>query len=189
MFIPQLYRKCAWVGMLALAAVALSVAASAVIVDQGTAHLTGTGDVNDIQVDAVVDLTGGIFTYTYDLTYITGTAAVHIYKVQNPNVVAFFAAANVPLGEPDEFTNPANGSASWVSWTEGNLPVGGSRAFSYQSIYRPQELDVWAYAVDGSDRAIGKTIGMSASIPEPGSIVAVSLGILGLIPMVRRRRA
>lgn len=175
------------VGVLVIAAVALSVAASALVVDEETTTLTGLKSVKSVTCHAVVDLAGGIYTYTYDLTYNEG-AVIHIYRVQNPNLRSFFDALNVPLGETDEFTNPLNGSASWVSWTNGDLTQGQSRSFSYKSYYKPQEIEVWCWVVDGGDNATGKTIGMSAYIPEPGSLVVVSLGIIGLIPVVRRHR-
>ena len=182
-------KKMAWVSLLVIAAVALSLPAGAYVLEDFGA-MTGLGAVKHIGVHAVVDLTGSIYTYTYELTYDTGTASVQIYKVQNPNGRAFFALSNVPLGEPNEFTNPAPGSTLWVIWNEGNLAVGTSRTFSYQSYYQPMlDKEVFCQAVDGASSATGKTIGMSAMIPEPGSILAISVGIIGLIPMVRRRRA
>jgi len=181
-------RTSVLMAVLLAAMMTLSIAAGATVVDEETTYLTGTGAVQSIRCHAVVDLAGGVYTYSYDLTYLAGTSAVHIYKVQNPNYVTFYDADNVPYGEPGEFTDPIDGTTSWVQWIEGQLDVGGSRTFSYLSLYKPQEIDVWCYGVDGGSMAIGRTIGMSAFIPAPGSIVVVSMGILGLIPVVRRRR-
>ena len=183
-------KKMAWVSLLVIAAVALSLPAGAALYLEDFGAMTGKLAVKHIGVHAVVDLTGGIYTYTYDLTYDTGTASVQIYKVKNPNGAAFFAVSNVPLGEPNVFTNPAPGSTAWVIWDEGILAVGTSRTFSYQSYYQPMlDKEVFCQAVDGASTATGKTIGMSSMIPEPGSILAISVGIIGLIPVVRRRRA
>jgi len=190
MAISKFYWKWAHVGVIVIAAVALSVAANAAVVAEKTTSLTGTGLVKTLSCHAVVDKTGSVFTYTYDLTYVLGSESVHTYKVQNPSLVPFYGADNSPYGEPREFTDPADGNGAWVSWLQGNLDQGQTTSFSYQSLYQPMmDKDVYCQAIDSANFAIGKTIGMGTTIPEPGSIVAMSFGILGLIPMVRRRRA
>ena len=59
-------KKWACVGVLVIAAVALSLPASAVVVlEDPDGELTGTGAVKHIGCHAVVDLTGSLYTYTY----------------------------------------------------------------------------------------------------------------------------
>ncbi|MEN6358074.1 MAG: PEP-CTERM sorting domain-containing protein [Armatimonadota bacterium] len=165
----------------------LCVCASAGIVDQKTSTLKGSGNVQQLICDAVVTLDGGIYTYTYTLTYDIGPATVHIYKVQNPNYASYYNASNTP-NDAGIFTNPANGNSNWIGWQNGALDVGGSRVFSYQSSRAPMDIDVYCYAVDGGSAAIGKTLGMGETIPEPSSLLVLAFGAVGTGSLIIRRR-
>ncbi|MCL5103707.1 MAG: PEP-CTERM sorting domain-containing protein [Armatimonadetes bacterium] len=171
----------------------LCVPASADFVRDMNSTLTGIGDVGSLSVYSLVtrDLVGAqyVFTYDYAVTYDTGGADVHIYGVANPNDSSYFDAQNVGVGGA-HFDDPVyiGGSYANVEWSGGILPIGGLRHFSYKSLFAPQDIDVYAYAVDGGAAAEGTAIGMGNTIPEPGTVVALAFGLLGLAPKVIRRR-
>lgn len=168
----------------------MSASADIAIVQRSTT-LTGAGAVKNIACNAAVTrASDGIFTYAYELIYNTGTSPVHTYKVQNPGHINFFGAENQPVGKLNgEFDNPTWALAdTWVTWLNGVINPGQTRTFSYKSIYAPQEIEVWTYAVDGGSTAVGKTLGMGNTIPEPSSLLALVFGVAGLLPIVRRRK-
>jgi len=172
--------------MVALLMLALCVSASAGVVRTKTSYLTGNMVIGTkgLKCDAVVSKgLDNVFTYEYTLTYTAGVASIHTYKVQNPNTRPYTNAANT-----DAFTNPPDGSATFVQWLSGAMPVGDVRTFSYKSIYAPMELDVYTIAADTGTSALGKTLGMSGTIPEPSSLAALLFGAVGLVPLVMRRR-
>ena len=114
-----------------VALVVCSPASAAVVADQ-TTYLTGSGAVGSLTCHAVVDLGGsGVYTYSYELTYTTGTADVHIYKVQNPNDSAYSAAQNVPI-DGSQFDNPTYSAIGWIPWVNGNLAAGDRQKSSGQ---------------------------------------------------------
>lgn len=168
----------------ALLVLALSVSASAVQVAHSNTYLegdlaTGTG----LACDAVVDLTGGIYTYTYTLTYNAGVGGIHIFDVENPNGVNFFDAAGSA-----GFSGPNNGNATWIEWLGGELMPGNSATFSYKSYAAPMEIEVWTYVINGGTSAVGTTLGMGAALPEPSSLIALAFGATGFLPLAIRRR-
>jgi len=180
----------------ALLMLALCVSASAVQVAHDEGYLTGdlaTG--TGLACNAVVDLEGGIYTYTYTLIFnqglvnpLTGlVGAIHIFDIQNINGSEFLSATNT-LGTGTHFTNPTPGSPDWLEWVSGEIKVGQTRTFSYTSTYAPMEITVWTYVINGGTSADGKTLGMSDTIPEPSSLAAFLFGVAGLVPMVIRRR-
>lgn len=175
----------------AILMLALCVSASAdIVVATSTDHMTGTGTIRDITCDSVVTRAlNNVYTYTYSLSYTNGTSAVHTYRIQNPNGVAFHGAYNLPVGTGSvAFTNPPD-ATGWINWTLGTMVVGGTATFSYQSMYAPM-LDIkgWEIAIDGGGSATGKTLVMGDTLPEPSSLAAFLFGAAGLVPMVIRRR-
>jgi hypothetical protein len=180
----------------ALLVLALGVSASAGIVAHNEGYLTGdlaTG--TGLACNAVVDLTGSVYTYTYTLIYTAGVidpgtgiaGGIHVFDVQNPNGVAFLSASNAS-GNGTHFTDPTAGAPDWLEWVSGEINVGQTRTFSYTSNYAPMEIEVWTYVIDGGTSADGRTLGMGDAIPEPSSLAAFLFGAAGLIPMVIRRR-
>lgn len=168
--------------------VALCVSASAEVVAHKKTYITGDTTIGSITCDAVVDRAlDGTYKYDYQLTYTTGTSAVHTFEIQNPNWAGFFGSSNTPT-EVGKFDNPADGNANWLVWINGELPVHGTRTFSYLSRYAPQDIVVWTFVIDGGGSASGQTIGMGDTIPEPSSLAALLLGGAGLIPLIIRRR-
>lgn len=175
----------------ALLVLGLSVSASADVYAERTDYLTGllvTGD-SGLELHAVVtrglDL---VYTYEYTLTYTAGNAPINIFSVENPTPTQFNNAANVS-GTGTAFNNPAfNASYGMIDWTGGELAVGGTRTFSYKSVYGPQIIGVYTWVGDHGDSAEGETLGMGAMIPEPSSLAALLFGAVGLVPLVIRRR-
>lgn len=183
---------------LTLVTVALLILGLGVSASAYTSYITGEDSVGSITCNATVSHgLDGIYTYSYELTYTTGTNDVHIFSVEDPSASEFFLAANVPADVPpvaNHFLDPTYDVENpWVTWINGNLkaPVGGvvdTRTFSYQSYYAPAEIDVFTYVMNGGDFAFGTTLGMGALIPEPSSFAALLFGAVGLVPLVIRRR-
>ncbi len=181
-------RKTALLAVLLM--LALCVSASANVVASWTEHLIGTGDINDITCNAAVDKgIDNVYTYTYELIYNTGKAAVHTYSIENPNIGSFFDAANTSSAPAGHFTDPVAGAPGWITWTGGSINVGETRTFSYKSTYAPMtDVHGRQYVIDGGTAAIGNTIVMGSTIPEPSSMLAVLFGAAGLLPFMIRRR-
>ncbi len=163
------------------------------VIASKTTQLLGSGAVGDIQVysqvDEVPDGSAFLYTYTYTLTYLSGTATAHDFGIDNPNDSAFFNASNTPTSG-GHFVDPVYvaGSYDFIEWnTGGSLPVNGTDTFSYQSLYKPQDVDVYAFMMDGGSTAQGEVIGMSDVIPEPSALAALALGILAVAPKLVRR--
>lgn len=184
----SLPRKTALLAVLLV--LALCISASASVVASWTSHLIGTGDINDITCNATVTKgVDSVYTYAYELVYTTGSAAVHTYKIQNPNAASFYNATNTSSDTAGHFTDPAAGSDGWVYWTGGFINVGDTRTFSYQSVYAPMtDIQAWGVVIDGGTAATGKTLAMGASTPEPSSLAALLLGAVGLVPVMIKRR-
>jgi len=175
----------------ALLVFGLSVSASAYVCDHSEGYLegnlaTGTG----LACNAVVDFTGGIYTYTYTLIYSAGminpvsglAPQIHLFDVDNPNGCRFFGAA------ADGFTPLATEGNGTVDWINGTINVGETRTFSYQSYSAPMEIYVYTYVENGGTYAEGETLGMGSMIPEPSSLAAILLGAAGMLPLAIRRR-
>ena len=184
--------------LIVLAVLLFAIPASAEIVRSLSSPLYGTGDVLQLTVNAQVDraLSGGsyLYTYSYTVTYDIGTADVHIYGVENPNDSSYFNAQNSGTSGTN-FIDPSYvaGSYANIEWNSGSLLMPTptttySRVFSYQSRFAPQDIKVYAYAVDGGTSADGWTLGMGDMIPEPGGIIALAFGMLGLAPKFLKRR-
>lgn len=170
--------------VLLVAALLLAITVPALAVGMNTT-LVGTIGQLDLQADAT--LTGTTWTYTYVLTYTQSTIGgiVKTFQVESPAQTAFFNAANT-----DGFTDPVFNPAAWsIDWLNGNLAPGQTVTFSYQSVYQPDIIPVFALAVDSGQSAGGNTIGMGSTIPEPGSLMALA-GMLaaGAGSLIRRRR-
>ncbi len=167
----------------ALLVLVLAASASAVQVAYDESYLVGdlAGD-NGLACHALVDLTDGIYTYTYTLIYTAGVGGIHVFDVENPNGTWYFDATGTG------FTAPADGNSLWLEWLGGEMNVGETRTFSYKSYAAPMEIEVWTYVIDGGTSAVGTTLGMGAYIPEPSSLIAFAFGAAGLVPIVIRRR-
>lgn len=143
----------------------------------------GLGDFN-LVADAVK--TGDWWTYSYALTYVSGGPVVETFSVGNPCFAPFVTPENT-----DHFWNPLTDPVqAALDWTHGTMNVGDTVTFSYKSHNAPLEdpFTVFCYAVDHSEYAFGETIGMSESVPEPGSMAVLAMGLIGAVPMIRRRR-
>lgn len=169
----------------------LGVSASAVQVAHSEGYLAGTlAEGTGLACNAVVDLTEGVYTYTYTLIYnqgikdpLSGNAPyIHLFDVENPNGKSFFGAAG------QGFTAPADGNDLAVEWFNGEIREGETRTFSYKSLCAPMEIEVFTWVVDDGTYATGTTLGMGSMIPEPSSLLALVLGTAGLVPFAIRRR-
>ena len=178
--IGRVLRASIIVSLLALAALLLS--ASAYAYTQ-TDYLLG--ELGTFKLISSANVVSGEWLYSYDLTYQTGGPEVYVFSVGNPMQVAFWEAENT-----DEFFDPPY-DPEWaeVKWVDGWMEVGDTVTFSYKSANMPNfDIPVDCYAMDGGMIASGSTIGMSEVIPEPSAFAGVAMAIVGLAPMLFRRR-
>lgn len=180
--------------LMAVAAVLLIAMCTAVSADtvvlSSTDTIVGAGGIQSVTCESVVTKgLDGIYTYTYDLFFNIGDATIHTYIVQNPNNVDFFGAVNLPVSGASAFQNPADGYSDWLQWSSGAIHQGGSCTFSYKSAHAPM-LDIkgWQITINGGSSAVGKTLVMGDTIPEPGSALVLLVGAAGLVPMAIKRR-
>ena len=165
----------------------LCATANAAFVMDRYGELTGTGKLEHLTLYSLVTVDAGVYTYAYDLTYDVGTVATaEVFSVANWEDLPFFGAAN-----NDGFTDPDYVPFQGeVLWVDGFIALNETVHFSYQSIYGPSEISVYAYAIDGGYFADGyeAALGMTTAIPEPASVAGLALGILGFVPIALRRR-
>ncbi|MBI2842714.1 MAG: PEP-CTERM sorting domain-containing protein [Armatimonadetes bacterium] len=177
-------------GLAILLAIVLSVSLTAAPYSSLNTQLTGP--LGALDLAATVDLMGSYFKYTYDLAYTSANVGpgeqppqVHVFSVENMDDRAYTNATN-----SDGFTNPSYGQFWYeIKWIDGYLALGETVRFTYDSIYAPAEIPVHAYAVNGGAAAEGKTLGISsAAIPEPSSIAGLAMALVGVLPVLRKRR-
>lgn len=166
------------------------VASADVVVAESIDTLTGDGTVGSIECKATVTRgADNIYTYLYELTYTTGTSAVHTFSLGNPNCVDFYDANNIFVIGAKTFQDPEDGSDRFLEWTQGEVRPNDQHQFSYKSAYAPM-LDVKGSAsvIDGGCYAEGSTLVMGDVIPEPASLLVVLFGSAGVVPMILKRR-
>lgn len=166
------------------------VASADVVVAESIDTLTGDGTVGSIECKATVTRgVDNIYTYLYELTYTTGTSAVHTFSLENPNRANFYDANNIPVIGVKIFQDPGDGSDDFLGWTHGEIRPNDQHQFSYKSAYAPM-LDVKGFAsvIDGGCCAEGWTLVMGDVIPEPASLLVVLFGSAGVVPMILKRR-
>ena len=161
--------------------------ATPVVVRDQTDPLNGLyDDVKLLSVHTVVTLDAGVYTYKYTVDYLQGTAAVHIFSVDNPNS-SYYDHPDTDSG----FALPTYVPYEMIQYGTNNGPYfaqGQTRWFSYTSQSGPQDIFVYAYVMDGGSYAEGWTVGMGQSIPEPGTFAVLAFGLIGVVPRFVRRR-
>ena len=160
------------------------------------------GSAGSVHVYALVTKSAGIDDYSYTVTYTSSGPSLHSYGVGNDNWASYFGAwaskawvGNTELPNSGQFTPPTfdpnanTPDLEWLGDANRFLDPGQTRYFGYQSIYAPMtDLRVYCWLLDGGVGVDGDTIGMGTSIPEPASIFALGCGLIGLAPLVLRRR-
>ena len=151
-----------------------------------------SGALGTFSLDSTVyrDLVGSNYEYTYEyaLTFVSYGAGEDLaegFRLGNPSKVPIFNMSNT-----GDFGNFADGVYDPISWSNGFMEEGDTVVFSFKSLYRPFEdpITVNCFVVDGAKTATGQTLGMAAMIPEPSAFATLGLGILGMVPMLRRRK-
>lgn len=177
-----------WTSTLMLSALlALTVCAGAhasFVLDRNT-ELVGYDTLQHLSLYSLVTVDAGIYTYSYDLRYDAGTvASAEVFSVANWEDLGFYGAAN-----GKDFQNPAYSPGDLeIKWIDGHITMGETVHFSYQSVYAPSEIEVYAYAVDGGAAAEGSALGMTTAVPEPSSLAGLALAAFGVVPLLRRRK-
>ncbi len=172
-----------------LVAAALAVAILPALGQVGPTLTQLTGDLGTLDLTTTVTLSAGVYHYQYDL-YFKAKAPnggnVHSFSVDNLAQSAYTNAQNTDL---PPFLNPAYNPADVsIDWLSGQMLVGDTVTFSYDSVYAPDPVNVYALAVNGGTSATGLTWGMGSEIPEPGSLVALSGMLACAAGLFRRRR-
>jgi hypothetical protein len=101
----------------------------------------------------------------------------------NDTYVAFLTTVGVPASEPDYAFNSLGGSD--------DTSLGGSFVASYYQgdDYTGLLSDAWYVADEGTNAAFTAQFASNTStVPEPSELVLVATGLLGIAPMLRRKR-
>jgi hypothetical protein len=189
LLIDRLGRTALLLGLVLTIMLLMCASANAVLVAHSDPGYTySSAELGTFGLYAEVDLTGGVYTYTYNLHYISGGPTVHEFAVENPNNCQWSNQANSITPPGTTFNNPGLLDDYWVIWNGGNMPVSTSGVFSYKSTYGPQTPHGYCYTLNAGEIAVGDTIVMSADIPEPSSLIALAVPLLGIAPKLIRRR-
>jgi hypothetical protein len=180
-------RLAALASFLMLVVLATCVPAGADFVRDKTTNLMGYDNVGQLTVYSLVTKDAGVYTYSYSVTYDVGTADVHIFGLENPNDAAYSDAANSMTFDNPIYSAGYYANIEWAGDAMRVLSVGQTAQFSYKSLYAPQDIDVYCYAIDGGAAADGGAIGMGDVIPEPASMLVLIAGVAGMLPKVIRR--
>lgn len=139
-----------------------------------------TGPLGDIPLHAEATLSDGIWTYTYTANLSGLADPVTGFTVGNVHASEFAAASNSA-----DFVNPTFTGSDSVLWLNGYVePAAGSVVFSYQSAHGPGLVNVTMWGGPAFPSG-GQTLGMA---PEPSSIIALALGLVGGLGSLRAAR-
>lgn len=180
-------RLAALASLLMLAVLVSCVPAGADFVRDKTTNLLGYDNVGQLTVYSLVTRDAGVYTYSYTVTYDVGSADVHIFGLENPNDAAYSDAANDVAFDNPIYSAGSYASIEWNGDAIRVLGVGETAQFSYKSLYAPQDIDVYCYAIDGGAAAEGGAIGMGDVIPEPAGMLVLIVGAAGILPRMIRR--
>jgi len=160
---------------------AATVAASA-----ATSQLTASGTSWELQLDSSYVPDAGAYDYTYTLTNTT----------QSDYIVGF--SLNLAVNGVTNIVSPTgwgalelnSGSGEYIEWQSSSpstvsLAPGSQAVFGFTSIYASVVNNTLAGAQD--DYGYGGTTSGPA-VPEPGSIVALCCGLVGLMGLKRRSK-
>lgn len=134
------------------------------------------------QLTALVTTNGdGSYHYEYTLEFLETALDEPLvdFSVGNPD--------NLPFRNPGctySFTMATNSTDSVYWYVDYGAALAGQTVkfwFDSDYTYCVQDVTVWAGLPSN-----GFTLGMVA--PEPGTFAAMAVGLLGLVPMLRRRR-
>lgn len=182
---------------LGLSALLCMAASAYIIIDQyDTLTTTDTeATIQEVVIHAVVDKTEiapGLnhYLYTYTLNYTNGTDDLHIWGLENPMDIPYFGAGNTAGFDSPSYVSRwyAPHALEWQALEGGGLAPNSTGTFYYESYRAPMTWGVYTYCIDGGLGAEGFTVGMSDMIPEPASLLALATGLLGIAPIMIRRK-
>lgn len=150
----------------------------------GPSYLEATGTTDKPIVTPSWTLSGGAYTYTYALTNTTLTGIDSFYLTM---------PATLDLAELSGFFGPSGWRASiragnlldWTNDTGASIASTLTGTFSFSSAVSPSSSKVVVAACEGARTFSGDTYG---PVPEPGSLVALMTGLIGLVGLKLRRR-
>lgn len=122
----------------------------------------------------------GTYHYEYTLSYLQ-SAYLNGEKLTEFSVGNRYNLAFTNQGSDHTFTNGA--STNSVLWISGNVGVGQTVKFWYDSIYSYKEVDV---TLSGGLPSTGTTLGMVT--PEPSSLIVILTAIGAFGYTIKRRK-
>ncbi len=132
------------------------------------------------ELTAVVTQIEGGWHYEYTLVYAASANGGKLasFSIANIHNLAF---SNQGSSDPSFQAAPSTNS---VLWTSGTVPVGTTVKFWFDSVYSYGLVNV---TLSGGLPSSGQTLGM-VPVPEPASIIAIAFGMIGALPLMRRKR-
>lgn len=144
-----------------------------------TSTISGPGFANQLTA-TVTNNADGSYHYLYTFVFVRGlqpTSKLSAFSVGNPTGGHFF---NWGCSQPSMILNQA--STDSVLWQQGSVSPNTTVTFWYDSFSTYGLVNVTATAAIATG---AKTLGM---VPEPAGLAAIAVGIIGLLPTIRRRR-
>lgn len=129
------------------------------------------------QLTATVTEIEGGWHYEYSLVY---AASANNAKLTSFSVANIYNLPFTNQGSSHSFQNGV--SSTSVLWNSGNVSVGNTVRFWFDSVY---DYKVVSVTLSGGLPSNGLTLGM---VPEPAGLAVMALGFMGFVPFARRKR-
>ena len=139
-----------------------------------------------VELTPSYSLSGGVYTYTYDLNNITSDKTIEEFILTLPGTVPVSGLGSItgPSGWQGMLRLGFN-QVDWYNDTGSSILPGHTGTFTFTSTFGPSTE---AIAGAACQNAVGLSGSTFSPVPEPGSLVAFATGLIGLIGLKLRRR-